>query len=106
MVARLSIEKVNPDDLHLDALPRATGRAFLHLAELPLLKDTHWYLAGGTALALQVGHRKSVDLDFFTTQKMFDQEALIAELGATKEWTTSLQREGTLYGTLLKAKMS
>jgi len=59
MVARLSVEKVNPDDLHLDALPRATGRAFLHLAELPLLKDTNWYLAGGTALALQVGHRKS-----------------------------------------------
>jgi predicted nucleotidyltransferase component of viral defense system len=25
-----------------------------------------FYLAGGTALALQLGHRKSVDLDFFT----------------------------------------
>jgi predicted nucleotidyltransferase component of viral defense system len=25
-----------------------------------------FYLAGGTALALQVGHRKSVDLDFFS----------------------------------------
>ncbi len=28
------------------------------------LKDD-FYLAGGTALALQIGHRKSVDLDFF-----------------------------------------
>jgi hypothetical protein len=26
----------------------------------------HFYLAGGTALALRVGHRKSVDLDFFS----------------------------------------
>lgn len=26
----------------------------------------HFYLAGGTALALQIGHRLSVDLDFFT----------------------------------------
>jgi len=26
----------------------------------------HYYLAGGTALALQVGHRISVDLDFFS----------------------------------------
>jgi predicted nucleotidyltransferase component of viral defense system len=26
----------------------------------------HFYLAGGTALALQLGHRKSVDLDFFS----------------------------------------
>ena len=27
--------------------------------------DTRWYLAGGTALALQIGHRTSVDLDYF-----------------------------------------
>jgi hypothetical protein len=26
----------------------------------------HFYLAGGTALALQIGHRRSVDLDFFS----------------------------------------
>lgn len=26
----------------------------------------HFYLAGGTALALQIGHRVSIDLDFFT----------------------------------------
>ena len=27
--------------------------------------DSHFYLAGGTALSLQVGHRKSIDLDYF-----------------------------------------
>lgn len=27
-----------------------------------------FYLAGGTALALQIGHRKSVDLDFFSSE--------------------------------------
>jgi hypothetical protein len=27
----------------------------------------HFYLAGGTALALQIGHRKSFDLDFFSS---------------------------------------
>lgn len=27
---------------------------------------SHFYLAGGTALSLQLGHRLSVDLDFFT----------------------------------------
>ena len=26
----------------------------------------HFYLAGGTALALQLGHRHSIDLDFFS----------------------------------------
>ena len=30
------------------------------------LKSFSFYLAGGTGLALQLGHRKSVDLDFFT----------------------------------------
>ncbi|MEA3351277.1 MAG: nucleotidyl transferase AbiEii/AbiGii toxin family protein [Chloroflexota bacterium] len=30
---------------------------------------THFYLAGGTALALQLGHRRSFDLDFFSPTK-------------------------------------
>ena len=33
------------------------------LQDLPILKESR--LVGGTALALQLGHRKSVDLDFF-----------------------------------------
>lgn len=28
----------------------------------------HYYLAGGTGLALQIGHRKSEDFDFFTSR--------------------------------------
>jgi hypothetical protein len=28
-----------------------------------------FYLAGGTALALQIGHRVSVDFDFFTEKE-------------------------------------
>ena len=35
------------------------------LPQLDFLKD-RFYLAGGTALALQIGHRTSVDFDFFT----------------------------------------
>ena len=50
------------------------------LAVLPLLaaykKD--FYLAGGTALALQLGHRDSVDFDFFSTNE-FDTSALFQE---------------------------
>jgi len=37
------------------------------------------YLAGGTALALQLGHRISYDLDFFT-QEEFDEEMLLPEI--------------------------
>jgi hypothetical protein len=31
-----------------------------------ILSDTDFYLAGGTALALQEGHRISIDLDFMS----------------------------------------
>lgn len=36
-----------------------------------LLKNfSNFYLAGGTALALQIGHRISVDFDFFSTKEI------------------------------------
>lgn len=38
-----------------------------------------FYLAGGTALALQLGHRRSVDLDFFIEQ-VFDEEQFLGWL--------------------------
>jgi hypothetical protein len=50
------------------------------LAILPLLKNfkADFYLAGGTGLALQLGHRDSIDFDFFTvknfaTSKLYEQ---------------------------------
>ncbi len=39
----------------------------------------NFYLAGGTGLALQLGHRKSVDLDFFSSNK-FNPEDLINQI--------------------------
>ena len=55
------------------------------------------YLAGGTALALHLGHRYSYDLDFFTTEK-FNAKILTQELEETlsdfrlekQEWRTIL----------------
>lgn len=43
-----------------------TKQVLTTLKSLPLLKK--FYLAGGTALSLQLGHRKSIDLDFFSAQ--------------------------------------
>lgn len=40
---------------------------------------THFALAGGTALALRLGHRISVDLDFFT-HSTFDSNVLLEQL--------------------------
>lgn len=50
------------------------------LKKLSRTVHTHRFiLAGGTALALQIGHRISVDLDFFTS-KAFSTEKVFQEL--------------------------
>lgn len=48
---------------------------------LPLFKEfkTDFYLAGGTALALQLGHRDSIDFDFFS-EKSFSTEELFQKI--------------------------
>ena len=56
-------------------------RTLRDLNQRSLLDD--FYLAGGTGLALQSGHRRSVDLGFFSEQ-MFDEESLVQRLGASK----------------------
>lgn len=39
------------------------------LAKLAFTKGLELYLAGGTALALQIGHRTSIDFDFYTAKQ-------------------------------------
>lgn len=56
-----------------------TLRAIKLIAGLPEIKKA--YLAGGTALALQLGHRVSVDLDFFTLLE-FNEKQLAEKLSS------------------------
>lgn len=48
-------------------LSKDAKKSLAVLGKSRLLKDA--YLAGGTALALQMGHRISVDFDFFTNKE-------------------------------------
>lgn len=57
----------------LDALPAAQRALWPELSATP----DHFTLYGGTALALRLGHRISVDFDFFSDQP-FDPERLAA----------------------------
>jgi len=86
-------------------MPPATAAAFGHLEQAEWLKKTNWYLAGGTAMALQVGHRISVDLDFFTTDSDFSPGILVEHFSKS-DWETDIIREGTVYGRLSGAKIS
>ena len=51
--------------LYLATVESSTLELLKKLQRLPVLEQTR--LVGGTALALQLGHRKSIDLDFFGT---------------------------------------
>ena len=87
-------------------IPSKTKKAFIFLSKQKWLGESGWYLAGGTALALQTGNRKSVDLDFFTTEKYFDKSELFNNFSGNNEWKTSLDRKNTIYGELYGAKIS
>lgn len=50
--------------LRLETVESGTFSILKELMQLPAMKQ--FYLVGGTALALQYGHRKSVDLDLFS----------------------------------------
>lgn len=106
MVTHSKIIKTLPKNLRLDILPKSTKGAFLLSVNFNFLPCKKWYLAGGTALALQVGHRQSVDLDFFTSAPEFNETELERELTKIKGWSTTLREKGTIYGTLAGAKIS
>ena len=58
-----------------------------------------FYLVGGTALALQLGHRKSIDLDFFTVVD-FDTEVLLQQLLEAYEVIVVNQTKSMLITTI------
>lgn len=65
-----------------------------------LMKDEQldeFYLAGGTALSLQIGHRISIDLDFFALES-FDGNTLSAHLEKRKGFTLDFLDKNTLKG--------
>lgn len=66
----------------------------------------NFVLAGGTALALQIGHRISVDLDFFS-EKSFSTDALYRELQKTGlKPIVQQETEGTLTAMVSGVKVS
>jgi hypothetical protein len=57
------------------------------------------YLAGGTATALQLGHRISVDFDFFTRED-FIPKRFSAEISRVGSFNEEQADKGTVLGTL------
>jgi hypothetical protein len=69
------------------------------------LARMEFYLAGGSGLALQLGHRVSEDLDFFSARR-FAPDVLSRYLETKGEYQETLSSPGTLYCRLNGVKLS
>ena len=82
---------------HWEALTPTTKELFKIIAELPFIHE--FYLAGGTGLALHLGHRFSVDLDFFgdsaESVNSYHRTSLIKILSNDPLFSITIDKEGT-----------
>lgn len=83
--------------LYEETVERATFELLTKLMHEPVLANFN--LAGGTALALYMGHRKSIDLDLFTPEP-FDAAELGEYLTENYGFIGTFSRKNTLKGTI------
>jgi len=84
-------------------LPAPAQRIFTRLGRDPFIQT--FYLAGGSAVALQLGHRVSADLDFFSPSG-YDPVTLLSHLEKLGQVTVQQQGEGTWVGLLGGTRIS
>lgn len=90
---------------HPEILTERQRKALLLLG--PKTAEGGFYLGGGTSIALQLGHRRSVDFDWFLEERIEDPLRLASEIrGADLPFVTGQVDRGTLYGTLYGVRVS
>ena len=85
-----------------NTLPASTAQLLEKLKGAEFLQD--FYLSGGTALSLQLGHRESEDLDFFN-QNSFQAEKIKLKLQELGELAGIEEGEDTLNAFVDKVKI-
>lgn len=89
--------------MHIETLAPETSRVLDTIKKERFVGD--FYLAGGTALALHLGHRESIDLDFFSPDD-FSLETLKKDISSIGRYTLTNEEEGTLDGILDGVKLT
>ena len=89
--------------INFDFLPPKTRLLLEKLSHQSFIAD--FYLAGGTAMALFLNHRRSDDLDFFS-EKEFNQTILIKKLKEIGDFEGFKNAENTIIGKLDGIKIS
>jgi hypothetical protein len=89
--------------MFLDTLDPPTRIVFRQLGGEPLISA--FFLAGGSALALHLGHRISLDLDFFS-QREYSMPELLARFQALGRLSIESQSPDTFVGELNGVRLS
>jgi len=88
---------------HIEILPDQQRHLF------DILAETNWiscfYMAGGTALGLHIGHRQSIDFDFFSKEK-FKINTIIQNLKKLGSFEIFDKSDNTINGALNNIKIS
>lgn len=91
--------------LHADVMPEVQQQVLRSLG--PFTATNGFYLAGGTAVALHLGHRRSVDLDWFTGSDFRNPRRLAADVQeAAADFAIEDLARGTLHGFTHGVKVS
>ena len=88
---------------HREVIPSTTESTLQLLRSANLLHG--FYLAGGTGLALQFGHRLSLDLDFFATEP-FHEDAFLQRVQTLAGFALWSKAPSTLHATIQTTKVS
>ena len=81
--------------LHTETVNKTTLELIKQLQSDAVLEN--FILVGGTALSLQLGHRISVDIDFFTTQE-FDVQQMLEHIEQSYGFQEQYSHTNTLKG--------
>lgn len=90
-------------NLYLDILPKEQLKLFEELSTGDYIKD--FYLAGGTCLALQIGHRQSIDFDFFIPSD-FETSYIVNILNQSGNYLRENEQRNTINGSLNGVRIS
>lgn len=88
---------------HRETVNADVEQTLRDLHNVPILKS--FYLAGGTGLALRLGHRRSVDLDFFLGEE-FNEDSMLQKLQHLEGFALVAKEPGTIYANIRKTKVS
>jgi hypothetical protein len=93
-----------PDKVwHMEVITAGAGDILRKLGSKNYMRP--FYLAGGTALALDLGHGKSVDLDFFTGLTL-DEEMLLSKVQLLPDFSLVAKDPQTLHCHIQNVKVS